>query len=678
MPLQVQDSGLTGPLGSLGSLGRPALLAALAFALIGLTLCALGAARDRRDLAAAGIRAVVATAAFVAFATFCLLTAFFAHDFSLDYVASYSSRSLTGPYTLTALWGGVEGSLLLWTFLLTVFAAIALTRAPARRSALVAWAGAVLCGISIFFLVLLAVPANPFAALASVPADGQGLNPLLQSPGMLIHPPLLYTGFVGFSIPFAFCIAALITRRLDDSWLRATRRWTLFAWSALSVGIVLGGAWAYTELGWGGYWAWDPVENASFMPWLTATAFLHSVVIQEKRRMLKVWNVSLILLTYVLAVFGTFLTRSGILSSIHTFAEGDTGKWFLPYLAVMLLGGLVLIGSRLDSLRSENRFDSLLSRESAFLANNVLFVAAGFAVLWGTVYPIVNEAFSGVRLSVGPPFFNRVFAPIGLALVALAGIGPLISWRRMSKGTFARVARPPALAGVAAVIVLAAGGVRSIGALLALGISVFTAAAIVGEFARGSRVHRRREGSTWPESLRRTLTRNRRRYGGYIVHLGIVLMVIGFSGNAFKVERSAELAPNESMTVGAYSLTYVDHSSASTPEKEINEAVIAVSRGGERIATLRPQRNFHIAQRQTQSEVAIRTTPAEDLYLVVTSFDADATIVLRSFVNPLTWWIWAGAAVMLAGMAVLLWAPAPQAVPGPAPVRVRRTEVATR
>src|SRR5687768_4118767 len=379
------------------ALGRPALVVATAFAALATGAFTYGTWRGRADLLVAGRRAATVTAAFVILSGVALGGALFAHDFSYEYVANYSSRSLTGPYTLSALWGGMEGSLLFWTMLLAFFSAAALRSATSKGMSprLVGAAGAVLGGVTLFFLVLLLIPADPFTRLSPAPADGSGLNPLLQSPGMLIHPPLLYTGFVGFSIPFAFAVGALMTKRLEDVWFTSTRRWTLFAWSALSIGIVLGGAWAYTELGWGGYWAWDPVENASFLPWLTATAYLHSVVIQEKRRMFKVWNVCLILITYVLAVFGTFLTRSGILSSIHTFTEGPIGKWFLPFLAVMLIGGVGVIAMRYDSLRSENRFDSLLSRESAFLANNVLFLAAAFTILWGTIYPVIAELVTG-------------------------------------------------------------------------------------------------------------------------------------------------------------------------------------------------------------------------------------------------------------------------------------------
>jgi cytochrome c-type biogenesis protein CcmF len=651
------------PVRSLAGLGRPSLLVALFFSLLAIGAFIAAGRTGRRDLSEAGKRALYATFGFTALATISLVSALLAHDFSLNYVANYTSRSLSVPYTISALWGGMEGSLLFWTTLLTGFSALAIAKAPARRSRLIGGAGAVLMAIAGFFLFMVAFPGNPFAQVTGdVPIDGNGLNPLLQSPGMIIHPPLLYTGFVGFSIPFAFAIGALFTNRVDDSWFVATRQWTLFAWTALSVGIVLGGAWAYTELGWGGYWAWDPVENASFMPWLTATAFLHSVVIQEKRRMLKVWNVTLIVLTYAFAVFGTFLTRSGLLSSIHTFSEGPIGKYFLPFLALLLIGGLGMVAYRLDALRSENRLDALISRESAFIANNVLFVAAAFTVLWGTIYPIVAEVSSGIRLSVGPPFYNAIFTPIGLAIIGLTGIGPLISWRRMSKGAFWRMVRVPLAAGGTTVVVLGVGGLSSPGALLSFALVVFTATAIIGEFVRGSRVYRRRDNLGAFTALNRTIARNRRRYGGYIVHLGVLLIVIGFAGNAFKVERRADMAPGDTLDIAAYTLTYEGVRTATTPEKEILEARLSVSRGDDDLGPMRPQRNLHLAQGQWQSEVAIRTNPIEDLYVVVTGFDTDGSAVIRTFVNPLTWWIWAGAAVMLSGMLVIMSGRAPVTV----------------
>ena len=661
---------------SIAGLGRPSLIAALVFAVVAVGFATAGALRSRRDLADVAGRAVIASWGFTVLGSIALVQALFAHDFSIEYVANYTSRSLSGIYTLGAFWGGMEGSLLFWTLLLTTFSVIALRQARARNSRLIGWTTAVLSGIAVFFLLLLVLPADPFTKLAEVPTDGRGLNPLLQSPAMLIHPPLLYTGFVGFSIPFAFAMAALLSGRLGETWFTSTRRWTLFAWSALSIGIVLGGAWAYTELGWGGYWAWDPVENASFMPWLTATAYLHSVVIQEKRQMFKVWNVSLILMTYSLAVFGTFLTRSGILSSIHTFTEGPIGKWFLPFLGVMLVGGLAVIAMRYDSLQSTNRFDSLMSRESAFLANNILFLGAAFAILWGTIYPVIAEVVTGVRLSVGPPFFNTVFVPIGLALIALTGIGPLISWRRMSKGAFLRIVKVPLIVAAVVVVLLGIAGVRSVGALIAFGACTFTIAAIGGEFVRGSRVYRTRFGLGWVEGLTETLVRNRRRYGGYIVHLGVVLIVIGFAGSAFKVERQRSMDVGDSMQVGDYTLAFEDVTQTTTSEKEIFETTIGVFRGDNRVTTLHPQRNFHIAQQQPQSEVAIRTTPIEDLYVVVGSFDADGSAGVHAFVNPLTWWIWAGAAVMLVGMGIVISGNAPTAVAQPSKRQTREPAVA--
>ncbi len=663
---------------SLGGLGRPALAAAFLFVLAGIALSLYGAARERSSFTEAGRRALSAAAGFVAVATAALVSALFAHDFSFEYVTNYSSRALSRGYTMAALWGGMEGSLLFWTALLSGFAAVALKTTRSRSASLRGWAAAVLGGVTAFFLLILLVPANPFRVLAEVPADGNGLNPLLQSPGMLIHPPLLYTGFVAFSVPFAFGMAALATKRLDEVWLKQTRRWTLFAWSALSIGIVLGGAWAYTELGWGGYWAWDPVENASFMPWLTATAYLHSVVIQEKRRMFKVWNLSLILMTYVLAVFGTFLTRSGILSSIHTFTEGPIGKWFLPFLALMLVGGLGLIGARLDSLKSKNRLDSLLSRESAFLANNVLFLAAAFAVLWGTIYPIIAEALTGVRLAVGPPFFNAVFIPIGLALIGLTGLGPLIAWRRMNKRALFKMIRIPLVLGAIAAILPAMAGVRSPGALLAFGLCAFTATAIVAEFIRGSRVHRSRDGVGWAGALGRALLRNRRRYGGYVVHLGVVLIVLGFAGSAFRVERQQHLPQGGSMKVGDYTLRYEELVRGDTAEKEIAQVNIAAIDEDGSMHALEPQRNLHKVQQQFQSEVAIHSSPIEDLYVVVTAIDPDGDASVRAFVNPLTWWIWAGAAVMALGMSVLLSEATPRPAPAALVAAVRRPAVATR
>ncbi|MGH9195998.1 MAG: heme lyase CcmF/NrfE family subunit, partial [Acidimicrobiia bacterium] len=500
-------------------------------------------AKRRRDsrLFTSGTRALYATGLLVAFACILLLVALYSRDFSIGYVANYSSRSTSAVYTFTALWAGMEGSLLFWTLMTCAYGGSAIALQRRSRADLVPVATSVLSGSVVFFLAMLAFAANPFAPSNPIPIDGGGLNPLLQSPFMAIHPVLLYLGFTGFVVPFAFASAALLEGRLDVRWFTSTRRWTVLAWGFLTVGIVLGAAWAYHELGWGGYWAWDPVENASLLPWLTGTAFLHSVMIQERRGMLKVWNVALILSTYTLAIFGTFLTRSGLLSSVHTFSESPVGKFFLPFLAVLVVGAFGLLGYRSDRLKSRRRLDSVLSREAMFLFNNLLFTAIAFTVLWGTLYPILIEATRGTEISVGAPYFNAVVIPIGLALLALTGIGPLVAWRKASAQNLRRQFTVPALGGGAAILALAASGIRSSAALLAFGLSAFVAVATIGEFVSGASAHRRVEGVGWIRALKRVVGRNRRRYGGYIVHLGVVLIFIGLAGAAFKQTWSGNL-----------------------------------------------------------------------------------------------------------------------------------------
>lgn len=669
MPLQIQGEVPDGggrPLTVIdsGALGRVVLFAALAAAAWATAAPLL--ARRTRDLRllASGRRSLYASGLLVLFALLLLVGALFARDFSIAYVANYSSRSTPPIYTLTALWAGMEGSLLFWTLTTSGYAATAVALQRKRRADLLPVANAVLGGTISFFLLMLSFGANPFAASNPIPVDGSGLNPLLQSPFMAIHPVLLYLGFTGFVVPFAFAISALMEGKLDFRWFTSTRRWTVLAWSFLTVGIVLGAAWAYHELGWGGYWAWDPVENASLLPWLTGTAFLHSVMIQERRGMLKVWNVALILSTYALAIFGTFLTRSGLLSSVHTFSESPIGKYFLPFLALVVLGAFGLLGWRADRLRSRQRLDSALSREAMFLFNNLLFTAIAFAVLWGTLYPILVEAFSGTKISVGPPYFNGVVVPVGLALLALTGIGPLVAWRRASVESLRRQFTLPVLAGSAAVVALAAAGIRSAGALTAMGLCAFVGTVMVAEFVTGAAAHRAIERSGWLHGLVRLIGRNRRRYGGYIVHLGVVLVFLGLSGAAFRQSWSGNLSPGQSFEIGSYSLTYREPRVFPTDEKMVMMAVMDVTRRGERIVTLTPQRNFHFAQRQPQSEVGLRTTLAEDLYVVVTQIDQTRTATIRAWINPLVVWIWIGGAVMAAGILVILSAkPAAEPVP---------------
>jgi cytochrome c-type biogenesis protein CcmF len=645
---------------AVGAGGRILLAAALGAAVWSVVASLLGARRRDQRLLDSGRRALYATTGLLVASAALLVMALFQRDFSLFYVANYSSRSTPAIFRFTALWAGMEGSLLFWAVLASIYSATAVMVQARRRPDLVPVATAVLAGNLAFFALMLVLGANPFAEISPIPADGVGLNPLLQSPFMAIHPVFLYLGLTGFSVPFAFGVAALVNGRLDGRWFTATRRWTLLSWSFLTVGIILGAAWAYMELGWGGYWAWDPVENASLMPWLTGTAFLHSVMIQERRGMLKIWNVALVLATYCLAIFGTFLTRSGILSSVHTFSESPLGKWFLPFLALVLIGSFGLLGWRFDKLRSQRHLDSVLSREAMFLFNNLLFVSIAFTVLWGTIYPMIVEAVQGRRISVGPAYFNAVVVPIGLALLALTGIGPLIAWRRASKESLKRQFALPLVVGALGILAMALAGVRATATLLAFGLCMFVASTIGAEFARGARAHRQVAAASGVRigrvrSLGRAIARNRRRYGGYIVHLGVVLIVLGIAGSALKIVWSGSVPRGGQFQIGPYLVSYDDAKAYPTDEKMVLMAVLGVSRDGRSLGTLRPQRNFHFAQRQSQSEVALRSTLADDLYIVLTDMDRQTqAATIRAWVNPLVAWIWVGGGVMVLGMLVIL------------------------
>ncbi|MDQ4148449.1 MAG: heme lyase CcmF/NrfE family subunit [Actinomycetota bacterium] len=639
----------------LGSAGRYILVAALGTALW--SAAASGAAAFRRNpaLAASGRRGLFATGALIAAGVGIMIAALYARDFSIAYVAGYSSRSTPPVYTLTALWAGMEGSMLFWTFVTCVWAVSAIALLRVRETDLWAVATSVLSGVIAFFVGLLVFGANPFAPSSPIPPDGNGLNPLLQSPFMAIHPVLLYLGFTGFAVPFAFAVSALVAGRLEVGWFTSTRRWTVLAWAFLTAGIALGAAWAYMELGWGGFWAWDPVENASLLPWLTGTAFLHSVLVQERRGMLKIWNVALILATYCLAIFGTFLTRSGLLSSVHTFSESPVGKLFLPLLAVMLLVSFGLLGWRYEKLRSGRRLESMFCREAMFLFNNLLLVAIAFTVLWGTIYPVLVEAFSQAKISVGPPFFNTVIVPMGIALLALAGVGPLVTWRRGSWPALKRQLVLPLSVGAGAVLALASLNVRSAGAMFGVGVSAFVAAATVGEFVRGARGHRTPGRLGWLKGLVEVVARNRRRYGGYIVHLGVVLICLGLSGTPFKQSWSGTVAPGERFEIGRYSVAYDSRRVFATDEKLVRMAVMNVEdENGRRVARLTPQRNLHMASNQPQSEIGLKTSLVDDLYVVLTEMDSSGRVSVRAWINPLVAWIWIGAGVMIAGTLIVL------------------------
>ena len=580
-----------------------------------------------------------------------LFWAFATNDFRLTYVASHSARSMALQYKLAALWGGQSGSLLLWLWMLTAysFGVVTVHRRSSHR--LMPWVIAVLLGNAMFFLVLLNFNTNPFERVAPgfLQSDGNGLNPLLQHPVMMIHPLMLYTGFVGFAVPFAFAFAALATGQLDTAWLRTTRRWTLFPWIFLSIGILLGGRWAYEVLGWGGYWAWDPVENASFMPWLPATAYLHSVMIQEKRDMLKTWNLVLIGLTYSLCLFGTFLTRSGVVSSVHSFTNsGWFGFIFLAYvLAIVALFFGVLLWRRqpADSpLRSARKLESPLSREGGFLVNNWVFIVILVVVFWGTMFPVFSEALIDRKITVGPAFFNAVNAPFGLLLLFMTGVGPLIAWRRATWKSLRRQFVAPFGVGILTAIVLVMGlGSRAQFLPVATwSLAAFVTATIAQEYGRAIRARMRRAGEGPATAVASLLQRNQRRYGGYIVHLGAVFVFVGIAGAAFNEEKLGSIAPGESISLSDYRLEYL--TAKPIPEQHYGGAVarLALYRDEKPLAIMAPERRMYWLEQQPASIPSIHSSMGEDFYVILTALEADGVATLKLHRNPLVNWIWLG------------------------------------
>ncbi len=609
-------------------------------------------------------RAVLLGFAFVSLAMGALFAALAGNDFSLRYVAEHSARSMTLPYRLASLWGGQAGSLLLWVWMLLAYGAAAVLVHRRSSRHLMPWVTASLLANAIFFLVLLNFTSLPFTRLdpGEVISDGAGLNPLLQHPAMMVHPLFLYAGFTGFAVPFSFAFAALVTGRLGTAWLRVTRRWTLLPWFLLSMGILLGGRWAYEVLGWGGYWAWDPVENASLMPWLAATAYLHSVMIQEKRDMLKTWNFTLIGLTYTLCLFGTFLTRSGIVSSVHSFTSaGWFGTVFLAYVlgfAALYFGALLV---RRASLASTHRLESALSREGSFVINNWLFMGVLAVVFWGTLFPVVSEAVRDVKISVGPAFFNSMSAPLALGLLLMTGVGPLIAWRKSTPASLRRQFVGPGL-----VALLTAGAVfgwmrgeTGFYPLVTFALAAFVAATIVQEYVRAVRA-RRQHGESVLQALRTLMRKNQRRYGGYVVHLGIVFFFVGFAGAAFNEEKLENVSPGGSVTLGDYRLEYL--TAQPLPKQHYGGAVarLALYRGDTPVALMTPERRIYWLEQQPASIPSIVSTLREDLYVILTAIEHDGSATLKVHRNPLVNWIWIGGITFVLGTALILW-PHPQA-----------------
>jgi cytochrome c-type biogenesis protein CcmF len=642
----------------LPQLGRAALVVSLGLVAYALIAGSAAAVLRRRRLAVSARNALIAAFGSTVVASAVLVVALIRHDFAFIYVASHTSRALPARYAISAFWGGQEGSLLLWLLVLTGLGALAVWLNRRSRD-LVVWVVPVIAGVATFFAWMLVVIASPFATQRA-PLDGAGLNPSLQNPYMVAHPPLLYLGYVGLTIPFAFAMGALLSGQTDERWIVATRRWTLIAWTALGIGQLLGAHWAYQEVGWGGYYAWDPVENAALMPWLAATAYLHSVMIQEKRGMLKIWNVILVSLAFCLSLFGTFLTRSGVVSSIHSFTQSPIGGWFLGFIVIVTVLTVGLIFYRLPLLRTKTRLESLVSREATFLYNNLLLVALCLTILWGVTWPIITEAVSGEARVVGRPYYDFFLRSFGLPLLLLMGIGPLIAWRRASlRGLGKTFAWPAGVAVITGGVLIALGAGSSTPGLIAYTFSAFVLGTIGLEFVRGTRARHALSSEPWPLAFSSLVARNRRRYGGYIVHAAIVLLAIGIAGSsAYQHVTDKKLAPGQKLLVGGYSLTYRSLERSSNANATEVRAVVDIKQGSQTVGTVRAGKNAYTEPAgQISNEVGIRTNylTGEDIFVIAEQINKDGTIAFRVFVKPLVNLIWLAGLIFLLGSLITLW-----------------------
>src|ERR1035441_7251593 len=678
----------------MAAFGSFALLIALALAAYNLLAGALAlrliasgqpARISPERLADTARRAGIAGFLAITAAAFALIWSVFTNDFSITYIMEHSNRAVPGAYKFSALWSGQEGSLLLWAWLLGTYGFV-LRLTHKTDVKLYAYAGTILAGIQVFFLAVLNFAAPPFALYrGAIPDDGNGLNPLLQYPEMVIHPPMLYLGYVGFSIPFCFALGALMMRYPGEKWIKVTRVWTLVTWLFLTAGIFLGMHWAYAVLGWGGYWGWDPVENASFMPWLTGTAFLHSVMMQEKKGMMKSWNVWLIFSTFLLTMLGTLLTRAGLVSSVHAFAQSSIGTWFVVFMGIVLAVCIFTYVLQRSHLQSEQHMESLVSRESSFLFNNLVLLTACFVILWGTLFPILSEYVVGNKVTVGAPFYNRVAIPIGLFLLFLTGVGPLLPWRATSLRSIRRNFIVPSIALWGTVIVCLAVGVRpwkdgafdngNFYALVAFAISAGVLAAILSEFFRGAGVIARQTHRNLFAAMYLLIRRNTRRYGGYMIHIGVVIVVIGLAGAAFNRSEEKELALNDSLKIGPYTLLQVGATQDTNPNYNSEYALLDVYRDGKKEFQMTPEKRVYLASDQPQTMVAIHSVPSWDLYVVYEGTNPDTgQPIIKAFLNPLVSWIWAGVVFIVFGTFVAL---VPSLTPATAALRVPATRTTT-
>jgi cytochrome c-type biogenesis protein CcmF len=653
--------------------GRAILLVVFAVALFAVGAALAGRQPRRRQWFHAAERAVFALFGLLTVGMGTLIAGLLGNHFELAAVEGYSSRALEAHFKVTAVWASQPGSLMFWAWLLAGFSCIAIITNRRRNRELMPVVVAVLAGLGAFFAMILCFVASPFATVPVVPSDGRGLQAALQNPYMIAHPPVLYLGYVSIAVPFAFAIAALVTRRLDSAWLASVRRWTLASWSFLAVGIVLGAKWAYESLSFGGYWIWDPVENAALLPWLTATAFLHSVMVQERRGMLRVWNLVLVISTFALTLFGTFLTRSNIVSSVHNFGAQTVGPYLLGAIVVVLAGGIALIVSRLPLLKSAHSLESYFSREAIFLYNNLLLVGLAFAIIWGTLFPVVSELIQGQRITVGRGFFDRVAAPIGVALLLLTGIGPLVPWRKASPEVIRRRFLVPLVMTAAATPLVLLTDARSNWAAAAvILIAIFSAVCIASEFWRGTKVRHALGGVSWIGALGQLVARNRRRYGGYVAHVGIIVVIVAIAASrSFLSEGTFDLREGQQASAGGYTFTAQSFERRSDPNKMTVAATIAVTKGTDRVATLRPAKHVYLPRQEPGDEVAIAGGPARDIWVNLAGLTGGVASI-HVFVNPLISWIWIGGLILLLGSIIAAWPP-PRGVraTAPAPDRTR-------
>ena len=645
----------------MNDIGEFTLMVALATSIYGTVAYVMAARGNRIDLYLSADKIPVITWGCVMISSIALWKAFFTNDFSLQYVWAYSNIELDYFYKFSSFWGGQKGSLLFWTLILTSYMLVAYFQNRSKSLTVVPYAMAVMLGITTFFLFLLNFSTNPFERIPLPPEDGRGLNPLLQNYWMVIHPPTLYLGYVGFTVPFAFAIAALISKNLDDAWIRLTRKWTVVSWFFLCMGNLFGASWAYVELGWGGYWAWDPVENAAFMPLIVATAYLHSVMIQEKKDMMKVWNMSLILLTFVMTIFGTFITRSGLIQSVHTFDEATLGYYFLGFLFFIIAVCTILILWRLPLLKGKNELDSFLSREAAFLFNNLLLLGIGFATFWGTIFPIVSEAVRGVKITVGPPFYNQVNVPIGLTLLALIGIGPIIAWRRATwsnlKKNFLKPVMVSLIGGAILYPLLPLSNRSEIYTYIAFILCIFVMSSMLIEFFKGTIARRDSHEETIIGALGSLIWHSKRRYGGYIVHIGIVMIYAGIAASqSYGTHIEKRVKIGDTIEIKDYMLRYEKLAAVqATSVKTRIIAQLAVEKNGKRIWTARPEKEFYKGQNQPVSEVDVRSTLASDLYVILADFTEDESATINVYHNPMVKWLWMGGWVIALGTVISAW-----------------------